>query len=110
MSEVSTPEPSGPPPGFYDAQDGSGRQRWYDGSTWTDHYQIAPLSTAPQQPIQVTVAAPVQTDLRKARDKSIYNRQQKGHSLVLNLLLIGPLTLFITTIYYSVSPNHYWHI
>lgn len=45
----------------------------------------------------------------KGRDKAVYTRQQKGHSLILNLLLIGPLTLFITTIYYSVSPNHYWH-
>ena len=49
------------------------------------------------------------SDVRQARDKAQYTRQQKGHSLILNLLLIGPLTLFITTIYYSVSPNHYWH-
>jgi hypothetical protein len=48
---------SGPPAGWYDANDGSGRQRWFDGTVWTDHFQSAP--SAPQQPIQVTVAAPV---------------------------------------------------
>lgn len=38
-----------------------------------------------------------------------YTREQKGHSLILNLLLIGPLTIWITTIYYTVSPRHFWH-
>lgn len=49
-------------PGWYD--DGSGRQRWWDGTAWTDHYAPAPpetpapvaetqwadLSDAPQKP------------------------------------------------------------
>lgn len=47
--------------------------------------------------------------VKQSRDRAQYFRQQKGHSLILNLLLIGPLTLWITTIYYTVSPNHYWH-
>lgn len=47
--------------------------------------------------------------IRQARDGAVYNRNQTGHSLILNLLLIGPLTLWITTIYFTVSPNHYWH-
>jgi hypothetical protein len=55
------------------------------------------------------VHAPVQTDSRKARDNAVYTRQQKGHSLLLHLLLIGPFTLWIPAIYISVSPNHYWH-
>lgn len=38
-----------------------------------------------------------------------YVRQQKGHSLLLHLLLIGPFTLWIPAIYYTASPNHYWH-
>lgn len=33
--------------GWYD--DGSGRQRWWDGTSWTDHY--APEATAPAEPI-----------------------------------------------------------
>jgi hypothetical protein len=104
MTEASAiPESSGPPAGWYDANDGSGRQRWFDGSAWSDHYQSAP-------PVQVTVQAPVQTDSRKARDKAQYVRQQKGHSLTLWILL--SLFLFVPVfwlIYYSVSPNHYWH-
>lgn len=47
--------------------------------------------------------------VKQSRDLAQYVRNQKGHSLILNLLLIGPLTLWITTIYYTVSPNHYWH-
>lgn len=46
---------------------------------------------------------------KESKNGALYTRQQKGHSLVLNLLLIGPMTLFVTTVYYSVSPNHYWH-
>ena len=49
------------------------------------------------------------SSVKQSHDRAQYVRQQKGHSLILNLLLIGPLTLWITTIYYSVSPNHYWH-
>jgi hypothetical protein len=107
MSDVDPATPSGPPAGFYDDPDGSGRQRWFDGSTWTDHYQSAPA--VPQQPIQVTVAAPVGTDSRKARDKAVYTRQQKGHSLTLHILLIFVVVGMFTIPYYSLSPNHYWH-
>ncbi|MDH5132875.1 MULTISPECIES: DUF2510 domain-containing protein [unclassified Microbacterium] len=34
-------------PGWYD--DGSGRQRWWDGSTWTDHYADARKIDSAQQ-------------------------------------------------------------
>lgn len=104
MSDVT---PSGPPAGWYDDPDGSGRQRWYDGSIWTDHFQSAPA--APQQPIQVTVQAPVQTDSKKARDKAVYTRKQKGHSLTIWIILSCCVVGVPWLIYYSVSPNHYWH-
>lgn len=48
--------------------------------------------------------------VKQARDGAGYVRQQKGHSWILGWLLVGPLTCFIVPIYWSVSPNHYWHI
>ena len=106
MTEVAPPTPSGPPAGWYDDPTTPGRQQWYDGATWSEHYQSAPAAS--EQPIQVTVQAPVQTDSRKARDKAVYTRQQTGHSLTKHLLL-GIFVLFIPTVYYAVSPNHYFH-
>lgn len=47
---------------------------------------------------------------RHARDGANYVRQQKGHSLILWLFILGPITLWIPTVYYAVSPNHYWHL
>lgn len=38
----------------------------------------------------------------------VYNRQQTGHSLT-KLILIDWCTLYIRTIYYAASPNHYFH-
>jgi hypothetical protein len=46
--------------------------------------------------------------VKQGRDKAVYTRQQKGHSLILHLLL-GMFVLWIPAIYISVSPNHYWH-
>ena len=48
------------------------------------------------------------SEVRQARDGAQYTRQQKGHSLTAHLLL-GWAVLYIPTIYYSISPNHYWH-
>lgn len=56
---------------------------------------------------QPAVAANMQ--YRHARDKAQYVRQQKGHSILLHIFLIGPFTLWIPMVYISVSPNHYWH-
>lgn len=48
------------------------------------------------------------SDTLKGLDKAQYVRQQKGHSLILHLLL-GGLALYIPTIYFAVSKNHYFH-
>lgn len=39
-----------------------------------------------------------------------YTREQKGHSLVLHIFLCAFGVGFFTIPYYSLSPNHYWHI
>lgn len=58
----------------------------------------------PVQAVQVNVP------VRQARDRAQYVRQQRGHSWVVWWLLLGPITLWIPAVYYSFSPNHYWHI
>jgi len=50
---------------------------------------------------------PPKPAVRVAKDKAQYVRQQKGHSLILHLLL-GVVVLWINVIVISVSPNHYW--
>lgn len=46
--------------------------------------------------------------VRQARDRAQYVRQQKGHSLIKHLLF-GWIVLYIPTIYFACSPNHYFH-
>lgn len=48
--------------------------------------------------------------VKQARDRAQYVRQQKGHSWILHWLVLGVFTMWIVPIYYSFSPNHYWHI
>ena len=45
----------------------------------------------------------------KGKDGVQYVRQQKGHSLILNLLACFFIIGFFTIPYYSISKNHYWH-
>lgn len=45
----------------------------------------------------------------KAKDGAMYVRQQKGHSLILHILLIFIGVGMFTIPYYSISKNHYWH-
>lgn len=80
-------------PGWY--PDNYGQMRWWDGNAW-------------QQPAPQPV--PVQYAGRTANNMPVsYTRQQKGHSLTKHLLL-GWVLCYIPTIYYAVSPNHYWHL
>lgn len=46
--------------------------------------------------------------VKQSRDRAQYVRQQQGHSLIKHLLL-GVFVLWIPAIYYTFSPNHYWH-
>ena len=47
---------------------------------------------------------------KTAMDGANYTRVQKGHSIVIHILLCGIGIGFITIPYYSLSPNHYWHL
>lgn len=40
--------------------------------------------------------------------KANYTREQKGHSIV-KWIFFGVFVLWIPAIYYTFSPNHYWH-
>ena len=68
-----------------------------------------PEAPAPVPAINVHIQRAEATEPRKARDRAQYVRQQKGHSLILWLFVLGPMTLWIPTIYFAASPNHYWH-
>lgn len=45
----------------------------------------------------------------RGNDKAVYVRQQKGHSLIVHILLLFVGVGFFTIPYYSISKNHYWH-
>lgn len=48
---------------------------------------------------------------RTARDGANYVRMQKGHSILFWLIMcsVGGIGLPFL-VYYTVSPNHYWHL
>lgn len=58
--------------------------------------------------INAPVPAVYASVVKQAPDRAQYVRQQKGHSLTLHLLL-GGFVLWIPAIYFTASPNHYWH-
>lgn len=47
---------------------------------------------------------------RTARDGANYVRQQKGHSIILFLILSCFVIGIPFLIYYTISPNHFWHL
>ena len=68
----------------------------------------------PYEPVPAAAAVPLQVVVkqdgsRRARDGAQYVRRQNGHSLTLHLLF-GAFVLWIPTIYYTLSPRHYWHV
>lgn len=75
-----------------------------------DYQPLIPGNVNQGQHVAASVPAPKKAkDVKVARDRAQYVRQQKGHSLLLWLFVLGPVTLWIPTVYYSCSPNHYWH-
>ena len=63
----------------------------------------------PEPYVRAYYAPPVPA-VKQSRDRAQYVRQQKGHSFILHWCILGVFSVFIVPIYYSVSPNHYWHI
>ncbi len=94
--------PTNPPAAFY----GAGRQRWYDGTQWTEHYQSAP--TLPPVPAAFLTGPATAASLNVTR-QVFYNRQQKGHSIIFHIFA-AVFVLWISSLYYAVSPNHYYHL
>lgn len=88
------------PAGWY--PDATGHLRWWDGYQWG---QYAP----PAQPTHPQPIAHMQYAGRTANNMPVsYTRKQTGHSITKHLLL-GWIVLYIPTIYFAVSPNHYFH-
>lgn len=83
-------------PGWYD--DGTGQQRWWDGSAWQQY--------APEP--EHHSAGPATARKVNVRREAIYTRQQKGHSII-KAICLDWVTLYIRSIYWTISPNHYWH-
>ena len=98
MSSTNSGGPVSPPAGFY--QDGQGRERWWDGAGWTDMY--LPVESASSR------GPMLHSDLEVKREVS-YVRNQTPHSLTMHLLF-GWIVLWIPTIYYAMSPNHYFRL
>mgnify|MGYP006923194096 CR=1 FL=1 len=48
-------------------------------------------------------------DNLRGKDKAQYVRQQKGHSLILHILLCCVGVGIFTIPYITISKNHYWH-
>lgn len=46
---------------------------------------------------------------REAHDGANYVRMQKGHSLIFWLIMCFFVIGIPFVIYYTISPNHYWH-
>lgn len=51
----------------------------------------------------------MQNENLRGRDGAQYVRQQKGHSLILHILLIFVGVGIFTIPYITISKNHYWH-
>lgn len=47
---------------------------------------------------------------KKTEEKVRYVREQKGHSIILHILLFCVGIGMFTIPYYSISKNHYWHL
>ncbi len=111
-----------PASGWYPDPNGGRSRRYWDGNAWGPSEPQGPYPHGypqqggyypPQQhpghfPPQY-VAPLVQPHVMQARDRAQYVRQQRGHSIIKHVLF-GWMLMWIPAIYYTLSPNHYWHM
>ncbi|TDP27621.1 hypothetical protein [Nocardia ignorata] len=96
MSYPAPQQPSGypqqPPMGYPHPQAGFPQQ---------------PPTGYPQAPHQGY--PPQQAPAGRQQPPIVRSREQKGHSIIKHLFL-GMFVAYIPTIYYALSPNHYFHM
>lgn len=80
------------PAGWYD--DGSGRQRYWDGAQWTEHF--APIAS----PVQVVTNTPVVVERGKVYKTS------HGFHLIMSLITLGMwIPVWIVVGIYNAAKN-----
>lgn len=100
LGGVTTPQ-AATPPGWYPDQHGA--QRYWDGAQWTQH--VAPPTPPGAQVYQQPYIGPGAVVVHGGAH---YVRAQRGHSIIAHLFF-GWILFYIPTIYYAISPNHYFH-
>lgn len=76
------------PSGWYD--DGSGRQRWWDGTQWTEHYAAVGGAAAPQQAMPFAQPAPA-AQPEPARSVSVLGIVGLGLAVLGTILVLIPV-------------------
>lgn len=76
-----------------------------------DYQPLIPGNVNQGQHVAASVPAPVKAkDVKVARDRAQYVRQQKPKSWIVWWLILGPVTLWIPAVYFSFSPNYFWKL
>ena len=66
-----------------------------------------------QPPVQqpnIHISLNQQPMMQPGTQQPTYVRAQQGHSIIKHLMLCMCVVGLITIPYYTISPNHYWHL
>lgn len=88
----------------------SDAEMYWDGIQWHADKVRARIGHSSPIPAHQSIG-PMTSSQINVRREAIYTRQQKGHSVILHtfLALVTACLSLPWTIYYAVSPNHYFH-